>query len=76
MPHIEVECLISPTEWSLYFFQTPMDCDYKPNDIVPIAVGVALALLVITVLISYLVNIPLSVRAVRRFIKDVTSHLK
>jgi hypothetical protein len=38
------------------FFQTPMDCDYRPNDIVPIAVGVALALLVVTVLISYLVG--------------------
>ena len=33
-----------------------MDCDYKPNDIVPIAVGVALAVLVIVVLIAYLVG--------------------
>jgi len=37
-------------------FRTPLDCDYRPNDIVPIAVGVALALLVVTVLISYLVG--------------------
>jgi lysosomal-associated membrane protein 1/2 len=33
-----------------------MDCDYMPNDIVPIAVGVALALLVVVVLVAYLVG--------------------
>jgi len=37
-------------------FRTPMDCDYMPNDIVPIAVGVALALLVVVVLVAYLVG--------------------
>jgi len=33
-----------------------MDCDYVPNDIVPIAVGVALAVLVVVVLVAYLVG--------------------
>jgi len=37
-------------------FQKPLDCDYHPNDIVPIAVGCSLALLVVIVLISYLVG--------------------
>lgn len=37
-------------------FRTPMDCDYMPNDIVPIAVGITLALLVIFILIAYLVG--------------------
>jgi lysosomal-associated membrane protein 1/2 len=32
----------------------PLDCDYQPNDIVPIAVGVALAALVVLVLVAYL----------------------
>ena len=33
-----------------------MDCEYKPNDIVPIAVGVALACLVVAVLVAYMVG--------------------
>ena len=33
-----------------------MDCDYKPNDIIPIAVGVALAALVVAVLVAYIVG--------------------
>lgn len=33
-----------------------LDCDYAPNDIVPIVVGVALATLVIAVLIAYMVG--------------------
>lgn len=37
-------------------FRTPLDCEYEPNDIVPIAVGVALAVLVIVVLIAYIVG--------------------
>lgn len=37
-------------------FRTPMDCDYKPNDIIPIAVGVALAALVVAVLVAYIVG--------------------
>ena len=37
-------------------FQTPSDCRYQPNDIIPIAVGVALAGLVIAVLIAYVVG--------------------
>lgn len=37
-------------------FRTPMDCDYQPNDIIPIAVGVALAALVIAVLVAYVVG--------------------
>jgi len=37
-------------------FRTPMDCDYKPNDIIPIAVGVALASLVVAVLVAYIVG--------------------
>jgi len=37
-------------------FRTPMDCDYKPNDIIPIAVGVALAALVVAVLVAYVVG--------------------
>ena len=31
-----------------------MDCDYMPNDIVPIVVGVALALVVLFVILAYL----------------------
>lgn len=37
-------------------FQTPMDCTYRPNDVVPIIVGCALAGLVLMVLIAYLVG--------------------
>jgi len=37
-------------------YRTPMDCDYKPNDIIPIAVGVALAGLVVAVLVAYIVG--------------------
>jgi len=37
-------------------FRTPMNCDYKPNDIIPIAVGVALATLVVAVLVAYMVG--------------------
>lgn len=37
-------------------FRDSIDCDYQPNDIVPIAVGVALAALVIAVLIAYMVG--------------------
>ena len=33
-----------------------MDCDYMPNDIVPIAVGVTLALLVVFILIAYMIG--------------------
>lgn len=35
-------------------FQTPMDCTYRPNDVVPIIVGCALASLVLMVLVAYL----------------------
>jgi len=37
-------------------FQTSMDCTYRPNDVVPIIVGCALASLVLMVLIAYLVG--------------------
>lgn len=37
-------------------FQTPMDCDYMPNDIVPIAVGITLALLIVLILIFYIIG--------------------
>jgi len=37
-------------------FQTSMDCTYRPNDVVPIIVGCALAGLVLMVLIAYLVG--------------------
>jgi len=37
-------------------FQTSMDCTYRPNDIVPIIVGCALAGLVLMVLVAYLVG--------------------
>lgn len=37
-------------------FQTAMDCTYRPNDVVPIVVGCALAGLVLMVLIAYLVG--------------------
>ena len=33
-----------------------MDCDYQPNDIVPIVVGCALAGVVIFVLVAYMVG--------------------
>jgi len=37
-------------------FRKSIDCNYQPNDIVPIAVGVALAALVVAVLIAYMVG--------------------
>jgi len=37
-------------------FQTPSDCSYRPNDVVPIIVGCALAALVLMVLIAYLIG--------------------
>lgn len=37
-------------------FQTPMDCDYMPNDIVPIVVGVCLAALVVFVIVAYIIG--------------------
>lgn len=37
-------------------FQTSMDCTYRPNDVVPIIVGCALAGLVLMVLVAYLVG--------------------
>ena len=37
-------------------FQTPMDCSYRPNDVVPIIVGCALAGMVVMVLIAYMVG--------------------
>ena len=41
---------------NLLLFQTPLDCEYQPNDIVPIAVGVALAVMVIVVLVAYVIG--------------------
>ena len=35
-------------------FKPPMDCAYQPNDVVPVAVGVTLAVLVVLVLVAYL----------------------
>jgi len=43
--------IIPPTD-----FQSPMDCDYQPNDVVPIVVGVCLAALVVFVIIAYMVG--------------------
>ena len=40
----------------LLLLQASIDCLYQPNDIVPIAVGVALAALVVAVLIAYMVG--------------------
>ena len=37
-------------------FQTPMDCEYQPNDIVPIVVGVCLAALVVFVIVAYVIG--------------------
>jgi len=37
-------------------FQLPSDCSYRPNDIVPIIVGCALAGMVLMVLIAYMVG--------------------
>jgi len=37
-------------------FQISMDCTYRPNDVVPIVVGCALAGLVLMVLVAYLVG--------------------
>jgi len=37
-------------------FQTPADCSYRPNDVVPIIVGCALAGMVVMVLIAYMVG--------------------
>jgi hypothetical protein len=33
-----------------------MDCDYMPNDVVPIAVGITLALLVVGILVFYVIG--------------------
>jgi len=37
-------------------FRVAMDCLYEPNDVVPIAVGVALAVLIVVVLVAYIVG--------------------
>ena len=37
-----------------FSFKPPMDCAYQPNDVVPVAVGVTLAVLVVLVLVAYL----------------------
>jgi len=37
-------------------FQTPSDCSYRPNDVVPIIVGCALAGMVVMVLVAYMVG--------------------
>jgi len=37
-------------------FRNPLDCEVQPNDIVPIAVGIALAVLVVVVLIAYVIG--------------------
>lgn len=37
-------------------FQSPSDCNYRPNDVVPIIVGCALAGLVLMVLVAYLIG--------------------
>lgn len=50
--------LLLPKEMFLWlsFFQVAMDCLYEPNDVVPIAVGVALAVLIVVVLVAYIVG--------------------
>jgi len=45
-----------PTDYNPNFLQTPLDCDFKPSDVVPIVVGCALAGTVLLVLIAYLVG--------------------
>jgi len=37
-------------------FRNALDCEYQPNDIVPIAVGIALTVLVLVVLIAYVIG--------------------
>jgi len=37
-------------------FQVPSDCSYRPNDVVPIIVGCALAGMVVMVLVAYMVG--------------------
>jgi len=37
-------------------FRNALDCETQPNDIVPIAVGIALAILVVVVLIAYVIG--------------------
>lgn len=37
-------------------YQTPSDCSYRPNDVVPIIVGCALAGMVVMVLVAYMVG--------------------
>lgn len=37
-------------------FRDSLDCETQPNDIVPIAVGIALAILVVVVLIAYVIG--------------------
>ena len=50
--------LLFPKEIFLWLslFQAAMDCLYEPNDVVPIAVGVALAVLIVVVLVAYIVG--------------------
>ena len=45
-----------PKDKGPHGFRTPHDCDYHPNDIVPIAVGTVLILLIVGVLVSYFVG--------------------
>merc|ERR1711909_90072 len=37
-------------------FRNALDCEFQPNDIVPIAVGIALTVLVLVVLIAYVIG--------------------
>lgn len=45
-----------PVDLKPSILQTPLDCDFKPSDVVPIVVGCALAGTVLLVLIAYLVG--------------------
>lgn len=53
--HVQFDAF-RPADHAPSGFRTPMDCDYQPNDIIPIAVGVSLAGLVVAILIAYMVG--------------------
>ena len=45
-----------PADMKTGVFQAASDCNYRPNDIVPIIVGCALAGMVVMVLVAYMVG--------------------
>ncbi len=55
LKHVQMDAF-RPKDAPKHMFQVPVDCDYKPNDVVPIIVGVVLALLVVAIVVAYIIG--------------------